>query len=295
MALMGSEKRGREKPATTILRRAILGRGGYWPQAKGREDDVAQSVAVIDVLKRELKARGITYAEVARAVALSEASIKRLFSRGGFTLERIDQICTAVGIEFTDLTRDFNREQHLLARLTDAQEREIVGDPKLFLVAVCALNLLAYEDILAAYELEPAELVALLLRLDKMGILELLPHNRYKLRIARTFAWIPDGPIQTAFKNHANDFFDSRFAADNELMILQNGRLSRASMVALLEKLRRVAREFSAQHMEDAELPAAERPALSLLLACRPWHPQFMRALLRRPATALPTRRIRHG
>jgi transcriptional regulator with XRE-family HTH domain len=253
-----------------------------------------QSTAVIEVLKRELKARDITYAEVAQAVGLSEASIKRLFSRGGFTLERIDQICAAAGIEFTDLTRDFDREQHLLARLTDAQEREIVDDPKLFLVAVCALNLLAYDDILATYDLRPAELVALLLRLDKMGILELLPQNRYKLRIARTFTWIPDGPIQTAFKNHATDFFDSQFAADNELMILLNGRLSRPSMMALLEKLRRVAREFSAQHMEDAELPAAERPPLSLLLACRPWHPQFMRALVKRHAAAeLPTRRIR--
>ncbi|MFN7571738.1 MAG: helix-turn-helix domain-containing protein [Betaproteobacteria bacterium] len=253
-----------------------------------------QSNAVIEVLKRELKARNITYAEVARAVDLSEASIKRLFSRGGFTLERIDQICAAAGIEFTDLTRDFDRERHLIARLTEEQEREIVDDPKLFLVAVCALNLLAYEDILAVYDLQPAELVALLLRLDKMGIIELLPNNRFKLRIARTFAWIPDGPIQTAFKSNAHDFFDSRFAADNELMILLNGRLSRASTVALLEKLRRVAREFSAQHMEDAALPAAERPPLSLLLACRPWHPQFMRALVRRKdASELPTRRIR--
>lgn len=253
-----------------------------------------QSTAVIEVLKRDLKARGITYAEVARAVGLSEVSVKRLFSRGGFTLERIDQICAAAVIEFTDLTRDFDRERHLIARLTEPQEREIVDDPKLFLVAVCALNLLAYEDILAVYDLQPAELVALLLRLDKMGIIELLPNNRFKLRIARTFAWIPDGPIQTAFRNHAHDFFDSRFAADNELMILLNGRLSRASVVALLEKLRRVAREFSAQHMEDAVLPAVERPPLSLLLACRPWHPQFMRALVRRKEAELPTRRIRH-
>ena len=252
-----------------------------------------QTTQLVDALKRELKARHVTYAEVARAVGLSEASIKRLFSRGGFTLERIDRICAAAGIEFTDLARDFNREQHLLARLTEAQEREIVDDPRMFLVAVCALNLLSYEDILATYDLKPAELVALLLRLDKMGIVELLPHNRYTLRIARTFAWIPDGPIQTAFKNNAHDFFDSRFAADNELMILLNGRLSRASTVALLEKLRRVAREFSAQHMEDAALPAVERPPLSLLLACRPWHPQFMRALVRRKDAELPTRRIR--
>ncbi len=243
---------------------------------------MAQAGAVIDVLKRELKARGLTYAEVARRIGISEPSVKRMFSQRNFTLERLDQICTAAGIEFTDLTRGFNREEHLISRLTVAQEREIVEDAKLFLVAICALNLLSFDDILATYDLTQAELVGLLLRLDRIGIIELLPNNRFKLRIARTFAWIPNGPIQTAFKSAADDFFDSDFAADNELMILLNGRLSPASSAALIEKLKRLAREFSDQHSEDAHLPAAERPPMSLLLACRPWHPQFMRVLVRR-------------
>ena len=77
-------------------------------------------------------------------------------------------------------------------------------------------------------------------------------------------------------------FFDSDFAGDNELMILLNGRLSAASSAVLIEKLKRLAREFSDQHAEDAHLPANERPPMSLLLACRPWHPQFMRVLVRR-------------
>lgn len=257
-------------------------------------DRMAQANAVIDVLKLELKARGLTYAEVARRIGMSEPSIKRMFSTRTFTLDRIDEICRAAGIEFTDLTRGFNREEHLIARLTDAQEREIVSDPKLFLVAICAVNLLSFDDILAAYELTEAELVGLLLKLDRIGIIELLPNNRFRLRVARTFSWIPNGPIQTGFKTHAGDFFDSDFAAENETMMLLNGRLSAASVATLIEKLKRVAREFSDQHIEDASLHALDRGPISLLLACRPWHPQFMRVLVkRRPATAITTRRIR--
>lgn len=255
---------------------------------------MAQADAVIDVLKLELKARGLTYAEVARRIRMSEPSVKRMFSTRKFTLERIDDICRAAGIEFTDLARSFNREEHLIARLTDAQEREIVADPKLFLVAICALNLLGFDDILATYELTEAELVGLLIKLDRIGIIELLPNNKFKLRIARTFAWIPSGPIQTAFKTHAGDFFDSDFAAEKETMMLLNGRMSAASVATLIEKLKRVAREFSDQHIEDASLPAAERGPISLLLACRPWHPQFMRVLVkRRTAPAMTTRKIR--
>jgi transcriptional regulator with XRE-family HTH domain len=246
---------------------------------------MANASAVVEVLKRELKARGLTYAVVAQRIGMSEASVKRMFSTCNFTLERIDEICAAAGIEFTELTRDFNREHNLLTQLTDKQEREIVDDPKLFLVAVSVLNLMSFDDIVSTYTLTPAEVVGLLAQLDRIGVIEFLPNNRFKVKVARTFAWIPNGPIQTAFKNNAHDFFDSDFAGSAETMLLLNGRLSKANALALVDKLKRVAREFSAQHIEDAQLPLAERPPISILLASRPWQPAFMRPFVKeRPA-----------
>jgi hypothetical protein len=60
-------------------------------------------------------------------------------------------------------------------------------------------------------------------------------------------------------------------------MLLLNGRLSRTAQLALVDRLKRVAREFSAQHIDDSALPLAERPPVSLLLACRPWTPALWR------------------
>ena len=45
---------------------------------------------LISTLKRVLKTRGVTYADLAERIALSEASVKRLFSQGTFTLERLE-------------------------------------------------------------------------------------------------------------------------------------------------------------------------------------------------------------
>jgi transcriptional regulator with XRE-family HTH domain len=240
-----------------------------------------QAIDVVDALKRELKARGLKYADIAERIGMSEASVKRMLSERNLTLERLDEILAAAGIDFTEITLGFDREQHLLSQLTQAQEREIVEDPRLFTVAVSALNMLSFDEMLAAYEFSAAELVGLLVKLDRIGIINLLPNNRFRLRIARTFAWIPNGPIMTAFKNNAHDFFDSNFAGDDEVMMLLNARLSRASSAALIDRLRRLAREFSDQHIGDAHLPANQRPPMSLLLACRPWHPVFMRDLAR--------------
>ncbi len=245
---------------------------------------MSQAVLLVDQLKRELKSRGITYAQLAKLIAMSEASVKRMFSQRNMTLDRVDEILAATGIEFSELTDHFDREQKRLTQLTPKQEAEVVNDPKLFLVSVCALNLMGYDEILSTYDLKEAELVGLLTRLDKLGFIELLPNNRFKLKVARTFSWVPNGPIMQAFKNNAADFFESEFTKTGEILFLLNGRLSLASRVALIDRLKRVAREFSEQHYEDSHLLATQREPVSLLIATRSWHLKAMAPYLRKKA-----------
>ncbi len=54
---------------------------------------MTQAAALIEALKRTLKARKMTYGQVAKGLRMSEASVKRMFSRTHFTLERLDRIC----------------------------------------------------------------------------------------------------------------------------------------------------------------------------------------------------------
>src|SRR5258706_11537935 len=206
-----------------------------------------------------------------------------MFSRKSFTLQRLDQICQLAGIEFSDLARFLSSEDHVISQLTLEQEREIVADPKLLVVAVCALNHWSYEQIIENYQITPAECVKLLMRLDRLRFIELLPHNRIKLLVGRTFTWLPDGPIQQLFqKEIAGEFFQSRFDASNELLLLVNGMLSGESGSAFLKRLRKLANEFSELHLEDMQRPFEERFATSLLIAVRPWEIRVFRDLHRR-------------
>ena len=214
---------------------------------------MAHTAAVVEALKRELKARAITYASLARQLKLSEASVKRMFSRRDFTLKRLDEICRYAQIEFSDLARAVTRDETLLSELTLEQEKEIVADRKLFLVAVCALNQVTFDQIVETYDITTAECVRLLTRLDRLKFIELQPGNRVKLLVSRTFAWLPDGPIQHFFNDQAhNEFFRSRFNRPDEFMLVVNGMLSKSSSADVVNRLKRITREFSDLHNEDA-------------------------------------------
>lgn len=243
------------------------------------------SATLTDALKRQLKQRGLSYAALAPLIGLSEASVKRLFSHQTLTVQRLEQILNVLGIDFQELAQAMQDAPVLLAQLTYAQEREILADIGLTVVAVSALNLLTVAQIVAVYRLSEVQVLAHLLRLDRIGILALRPNNRVKLLIARTFRWIPNGPIQTFFRDEAYaDFLDARFDGEDESLRLVNLMLSVRSNAALLERLKQVAAEFSQQHQDDARLPFAERHAVSLLLAARPWMPKAFQALLRQGA-----------
>ena len=244
------------------------------------------SAFVFEGLKMHLKARGMTYADVARGLKISEPTVKRIFATRNCNLRRLEALCEFVQVELAELARGTRRNDRFLQRLTHEQEARLMADPKLFLVAVCAIHQMRLEEITALYRIEKAEGVALLLQLEKIGILELHGNNRIRLKLARTFAWIPDGPIMRYAKSQMADFFDHAFAAPGQLMRLFTVRISRDAQVALVKRLEEVAREYNDQHSADAALPPGERHQISVLLAARPWEPALFKALRRKPKAA---------
>jgi len=250
---------------------------------------MSQTIAVVEALKRSLKAKKLTYAQVARGLKMSEASIKRMFASHHFTLDRFEQVCQIAGLGLTELAREVDSEKNYIPHLTLEQERELVGNAKLFLVAVCALNHMSLEQILATYDIAKSEVIQLLLKLDRIKFLELMPRNRIRLKVAPNFSWLPNGPILQYFMTRAqHEYFRSRFDGPNELIMVMNAMLSAASSAQFVAKLRKLANEFSELHHDDKHLPIGERRPASVVLALRPWEIDDFNALRRKRRTRPP-------
>lgn len=246
---------------------------------------MAQTAAIVSALKNALKEQGITYQQVADALDLSEASVKRLFSERQFSLQRLDQICSLLGLEISDLVRRLDQAQRIDA-LTAEQEQELVGDDRLLLVAICALNRWSLAQILETYQLSEVEAVGRLARLDRMGLIELLPGNRIKPLISHDFRWQQHGPIQRFFEQQVQaDFFQCHFNLPGELRMFLSGMLSPQSTEQMHQKLQRLAQAFRHSHQEDLVLPLEQRFGVSMILAIRPWEVAAFQQL-RRPEAA---------
>jgi transcriptional regulator with XRE-family HTH domain len=237
---------------------------------------------VFDALKMHLKARGLTYADVARALKVSEPTVKRIFAGRNCTLKRLDEMCDVLQVELAELARGLPRSARLVSQLTRAQEEQLMADPQLLCVAACAMHQMRVDEIVRLYDLDEAQCVRLLLRLERIGILELHEKNRIRLRLARAFSWIPDGPMMRFVRSQAAEFFDDPFARPGELMRLASVRLSAESRVALLRRIEEVVQEYAVQHAADARLPLAQRLPVTILLGVRSWEPKAFKALRRR-------------
>lgn len=248
---------------------------------------------VFEALKAHYRARGLTYRDVARALKISEATVKRIFSARDCTLARLDQLCGVAQVELADIARGAPRNHKLLTRLTEKQEHEIVQDVRLLIVAVCTLGNLRFEDIIETYTITQAQCVTLLARLDKIGFLELQPNNRYRPLVARTFRWIPDGPIMRWTKRYAPDYFNHAFDGPGETLRMVNIRVSAEARATLLARLEQLAQEYADQHTADAWLPLKQTHALSLTLAVRNWEPPPFMALRRSASPAPPAKLLR--
>ncbi|WP_050462425.1 helix-turn-helix domain-containing protein [Herbaspirillum autotrophicum] len=239
---------------------------------------------LLATVKRQLKLRGLTYRQVGEALDLSEPSVKRLFSTGSLTLERLAQLTKLLDMSLAELVQEVASEQAPLSHLSVQQEQELVSDTALLLVAVCVLNHWPLEKILQNYQLSEAECVQKLLRLDKISLIDVLPGNRVRLNVTRNFDWLPDGPIRLFFRELAlGDFVNSPFSGQFETLDFAHGMLTRTATLQLQTKLRRLRQEFAELHKESLEVPFEQRHGTGLLLALREWEPQGFESL-RKPA-----------
>lgn len=241
----------------------------------------------VEALKKSVRARGLTYAELAQRLRLSEASVKRMFSRGTFTLARIEEVLAAVDLDLYEVARMTRGGGNAPAQLTYEQELGLARDEQLLAVFWLVLNGWSFDEILEAFAITRTELTVAFARLEKLRLIEWGPRERARLLVPRDFVWRPGGPAKKAYARRAmSEFLEGRFDEPLELLRFESRALTPESAAMLKQRLDRLLREFHALAEADAAAPGSRRVGVGLLAACRPWEFSVVNALKRRKSAA---------
>jgi transcriptional regulator with XRE-family HTH domain len=233
---------------------------------------MAQKLAIIAEIKRTLKERDITYAEVARHMKLSLPSVKRLLSSGDLSLDRLDKICELLGMEATELMEQMRQREAPVTRLTNAQEREIISDPRLFLMAWLIINRWRIEEIVAAFRFTEREAQRYLIKLDRLKIIELQPGNRARLKVNSNLSWQTGGPMWRYVHQHLlKEFFASDFQDSRAEFRFYGAIMSDATLQQIKRTIQNALRECSDLADRDRNLPLDQRTGAAYVFALRPW------------------------
>jgi transcriptional regulator with XRE-family HTH domain len=239
----------------------------------------------VEALKKAVRARGFTYAQLARRLGVSEPTVKRMFSRGSFTLARIEQILGLLELDLYDVARMSRGRAEGPVELALEQESLLARDERLLSVFWLVLNDWCFDDILQEFAITRAELTLAFARLARARLIDWGPRERAHLRVPREFQWRAGGPVKKAYGTRVmQEFLEGRFEGTAELLRFEARELSGDSAAVLRRRLERLAAEFNEAAEADATLPGRRRTAFGLLVACRPWEFSVMIALKRRKA-----------
>lgn len=233
---------------------------------------MAERENLLRALKQVLKLRGMRYADLAAGLGVSEPTVKRLLSTGRIDLARLDRICELLEIDIFELARLARGARGHRARLEPAQEAALAADPRLLLVFHLLCNDWKVPAIRREFELDAPAMTLLLARLDRLRLIELLPRDRIRLRVAHDFEWRDDGPVRRRYAQVATgEFLRDAFSGRDALLVMEVRELADSSIAVLQRKLEHLAAEFREMAGVDATLPPARRRSAGMLLALRPW------------------------
>ena len=240
---------------------------------------------IVETLKKALKARGMTYAELAKRLHVSTPTVKRLFSEQSFTLERLEQVLHVLEMDFYEVAKLSRGTNGAGGELSHEQEAALAKDARLFSIFWLITNEWRFDEIAAEFRITAAQLTAYYARLDRIGLVDWRPGNVARLKVPKHYVWRRGGPLRKAYGLRViTEFMRARFDSPVDAFHFEALELTNESAVAVKRRLERVAAEINELVEADAAAPAKRRIALGVLLAARPWSISIVDTLRPGPA-----------
>ncbi|MGE0172491.1 MAG: helix-turn-helix domain-containing protein [Oligoflexales bacterium] len=223
--------------------------------------------ALVTSLKKVLKAKKVTYSDLATTLQLSEQTLKRFFTCEDAHVGKVGQICDAIGISFFDLCNLANEEKLESFFLSHEQEIFLCENP--FALAVFS-KLKAgetSESIVSQYDIPETKMRRCLKNLEKGGFLTRDEGLKVKMLYKGTHNYIHGGPLHQKYgvdevvrftEKLAKNVLEHKGRAEEEFITFSSRRVSKDTLKSLIKEMRDAAHNFRKAAQRDENFVAQD-------------------------------------
>lgn len=235
------------------------------------EPPKSQIKVLMEVLREFLRVRGLGPREVARQLDVSERTVIRWFASRTVDTAVLERLCALLGLSFFELCElAARRVETRLTRLSVAQEQALVDDALLNYIFVNTLKGWTSAELKQEISVPEPMFVDALIRLEKLGLIGLLPGNEIRLRTTRDIQWRKDGPY-SRFVNMLLGWSLSKpdISDPKSVWALETIKLSSGSLAQLRRKFDALLAEAVLLSEQDRRSNDASRDWHAVVLTAR--------------------------
>jgi transcriptional regulator with XRE-family HTH domain len=226
---------------------------------------------LIDQLKKQMKAKGVTYSQVATALNLSLSTVKRDFALRNLSLSRFLEICDLTNVSLKTLSQSLERTETTSYTLTVDQEKFFANN----------INYWAYFDQLISgktpaflaktYKISKTQEIKYLKKLDSLKLIEWGPGNKIKL-LEESVSWNEDGKLREKFLEiNERQFLNSRFKGNSEFYSFYVDEIPRHSLPKIIEEIKKVENLIELE-CQMSKYTQEKKKTMGIIFAIRPWN-----------------------
>ncbi|MEM1344564.1 MAG: helix-turn-helix transcriptional regulator [Pseudomonadota bacterium] len=229
---------------------------------------------IFAVLRHVLRARSLTYADLAARLSVSEPTIKRLFAEGDCKLSRLQAICAALDLTLDDVLGRAERIRERASYLPLETEAALAADPSAFHVFLLLRDGIPQHEIAARFGLEGHDLFLLGRRLERLGLVEVMAGSRLRLAVEGLLSFRRHGPLGPLLRALNLRFVAEVIAREDgeaTAFVTLSRRMLPDTAARACQELRAVGASIAEMARQD-QLVAAEADLITVKLtaACAP-------------------------
>jgi len=226
---------------------------------------------IIDQLKKQMRAKGVTYSQIAKALDISLSTVKRDFALRNFSLSRFLAICELTNISLKQLSQSLESNDSKVFTLTDEQELFFSKN----------INYWAYFDQLLSgktpgflsktYKISKVQEIKYLKKLDALKLIEWGPGNKVKV-LVEGVSWKEDGKLREKFLEiNERQFLSSRFKGKLDYYSFFVEDIPQSFIPKFIEDLKEVGKKLELE-CQISKYTQEKKKTMGVMMATRPWN-----------------------